>query len=808
MKLLLQSSRRFFRRHPGQLVLSLIGIAAGVAVVTGVALIHGVLVDSLDSASDALTPDQRLRIESRHGRLDEAVYADLATSRGAPQLIPVLSARVRVNGQPLELIGIDPFSLTSADTIGVAAAGPLLQSAQQVLVTDTTLGRLGLSPDEPLRVQINGQWHELEIGATLGARPGLDERLIMDIAAVQHLLKRSGELSWIDAPVDAEKWLRARLSDEFTIRSSRQRQQSAARLTEGMRANLAAMSLLSLAVGLFVVFSVLSFLAVQRRASFGMLRALGVTPVQISALLMIETAILTGLGALLGLTLGTVLADQLMALIRQPVVELYGLLPPARVRPTLVLYASLWALTMALGQAAVIPVWREARQIAPGVQIRALPAEGRAPWVSLTGLGMLLGGVLIVVWSTRLGGAFAGLFLALAGAAVFAPDLALMVLRAPAGGARHRLAGRALAMLLSARRRLAPALAALSLALALAAGIGMMVLGFRGAVDDWIDRLLRADHYVTLAGGQINDQLAGRVAAMDGVEQISSARRVKLGEGRDLIAYDLPSAAWQGFEWLDGDPEAARDAFMKGHAVIVSEPFERRTGLGLGDAVSLPAPDGTLALPIAAIYRDYGSDRGTVAIHAPLYRRLWQDRHRDSLGLYLGGGAPDAATLVDRLRDIDPRLTLTSRETIRARTLAVFDRTFRISWALAVLVGLIAVIALVSALLAVSLERRREYATLRAIGLTPAAVAGTVISQTIGLAIAAAIVAVPLALAIHSGLSLVVQPRAFGWSLPLSWPLWPLAIILALAAAAGLAAGIYPAWRIGRRDPAGELRGS
>lgn len=156
MKLLLRSSRRFFRRHPGQLVLSLIGIAAGVAVVTGVALIHGVLVDSLDSASDALTPDQRLRIESRHGRLDEAVYADLATSRGAPQLIPVLSARVRVNGQPLELIGIDPFSLTSADTIGVAAAGPLLQSAQQVLVTETTLGRLGLSPDEPLRVKSTG----------------------------------------------------------------------------------------------------------------------------------------------------------------------------------------------------------------------------------------------------------------------------------------------------------------------------------------------------------------------------------------------------------------------------------------------------------------------------------------------------------------------------------------------------------------------------------------------------------------------------------------------------------------------------
>ncbi|MDZ7791962.1 MAG: ABC transporter permease [Xanthomonadales bacterium] len=143
---------------------------------------------------------------------------------------------------------------------------------------------------------------------------------------------------------------------------------------------------------------------------------------------------------------------------------------------------------------------------------------------------------------------------------------------------------------------------------------------------------------------------------------------------------------------------------------------------------------------------------------------------------------------------------------MRETTLAVFDRTFRISWALAALVAVIAVIALVSALLALGLERRRDYATLRALGLTRGQLHALVVCQTGGLALAAALVAVPLAIAIHMGLSLVIQPRAFGWSLPLSWPLAPLATMLPLALGCGLLAGLYPAWRIGRRQPAVELK--
>src|SRR5699024_7372944 len=94
MYLLLQSSRRFFRRHPGQLALALAGMAAGVAVMTGVALMRDVLVDSLDGAAVALSVRDSVRVTSPGGPLDETLYRRLALHDGAPPVTPVLQQRV------------------------------------------------------------------------------------------------------------------------------------------------------------------------------------------------------------------------------------------------------------------------------------------------------------------------------------------------------------------------------------------------------------------------------------------------------------------------------------------------------------------------------------------------------------------------------------------------------------------------------------------------------------------------------------------------------------------------------------------
>jgi len=807
MRLLLQSSRRFFRRHPGQLVLALAGMAAGVAVMTGVALMRDVLIESLDGAAEALSGPDSVRVTAASGPLDEDLYAELAQMSGAPALTPVLGQRVEFGRQRLELLGIDPFSGTPRGLLPPGVLGPLLESRAAAAANASTLERLDRAPGDTLSVRLGERALDLELVGPVPAGQGLDDRLLMDIAALQDLADRQGELSWIDAPADARGWLEQRLPESIELSSAAERRDSAARLTEGMRANLTAMGLISLIVGLFVIFSVLSFLLVQRRRSLAMLRAVGVTSGRITALLLIETLIVAGLGALVGLVLGTLLADSLIGLVRTPVAELYGLLAPAGVQPTITLYASLWLAAVGMALLAVVGLLREARRIPPG-RILRLPPSGDGDRVVTVGTSLLLLAVamVLVLAGRGLPMAFAALFLALGGFALLAPELGIRGLAVLRRIAPRSLPGRALALLLAGQKRIRPALAALSLALALATGLAMMVLGFRAAVDDWIDRLLRADSYVTASQGALDAATVSRIADLPGIRETSSARRARVSDGRQLIAYDLPPQAWAGFEWLAGDPQAAYESFRAGDAVVISEPLARRDRLQIGDEVRLDTPSGARHLPVAAVYRDYASERGSIAVHAPLYRRLYDDPLRDSLGLYYAETGVDDKALGERLRSIDPDLRLTRRERVRETTLAVFDRTFRISWALAALVAIIAIIALISALLAMGLERRRDYATLRALGLTRSRLHALVMCQTAGLALAAALVAVPLSIAIHLGLSLVIQPRAFGWSLPLTWPLSPLAVMLPLALVCGVLAGLYPAWRVGRRDPAPELK--
>lgn len=820
MTLLLMSSWRFFRRHPGQLLLALTGVAAGVAMVTGVALMRDVLLWSLDEASIALAGEDNLRISHRSGLIDQQQYLALALQAGAPALLPVLEATVRVADERLRLIALDVLAVAESQGGGLSLAGPatgqLLTRRDAVVMTQRTFKRLkragaiavnknGPNREATVSLHHRGQSHTLTIVSLIEDQRTLDNHLITDLAVGQRLLDQPGALSHLLAPANAADWLATQAVDGLQWTPQRDRQAASASLTAGMRANLSAMSLLSLAVGLFVIYSVLAFLLVQRRRSFGMLRAIGVSADRITMTLMVETLLLAGLGTLLGLVVGTIMADGLLTLIRQPVAELYQQVPARGITPSLGLYASVALISLTMALLSVSSVLREARHISPGQLVR--DSAARAPqsdrWQRwLAGSVSVLGLIMIGVAAGRgqpLSLALAGLFLLLAGCALLAPQLGLWAL--------GRWPSRAAVMLVEGRQRLMPALAALSLALALSAGIGMMVLGFRVAVDQWVDQLLRADVYVTSHDAALDGARMDEVTHWPGVTAVTSVRQVTLSNGLALLAYDLNDSAWRGFHWLAGDPDQARESFMAGEALIVTEALARRQGWRLGEVIDVPSPSGSLRLPIAGIYQDYSSDQGTLAMNGARYRQHWQDDQRDSLGVTL-----HPETNVAELRtwlDNHPHhagITLTTRETIREQTMAVFDRTFRISWAMAVLVALIASVALISALLALGLERARDYATLRALGMDQAHLRRFVRWQTTALAGTAALLAVPMAMLIHVVLSQVIQPLAFGWRIAFNLPMVPLALMFGLALALGLMAGLYPGWAIARRDPAPLLR--
>ena len=807
--MLARLSHGFFRRNPGQWLLALIGIAAGMAVVTGVALLRGALVDSLDAAADALAGRDAVVVRAPGESIAPDRFTALARLPGAPDWVPVLRIPVRVGEVQLEVIGLDGFSAVR----DVTAEGTLAGDAERLEWTGSgpppaavgpeTAGLLGAAAGDALTVDGPNGPVTLQLVAASGA--GLDRRLVMDLAVAQHAFGLPTAISELLAPGSAADWIERQLPEDLQARTLDQQRASARELTAGLRANLTAMSLLALATGLFVVYSVLSFLMVQRRRSFGVLRAIGLTPGALARMLVQESLVLGALGSLVGLVVGTVLADLLLGLIADPVRSIYGQLALARTTPTLGVYAALFALGVLAAAAVAVPVVREALRVPPGRLVRSvvvLPAARTRALVA--GLPILLGLAWVAI-DPGLIAALGGLFLVLAGAATLIPPAGFGLLAAIGRRAGSGLPARAIRLLGGSRHRLAPALSALSLALALAMGMGMMILGFRASVDDWVERLLRADLYVSAPERRLSAEEVQRLAGLDGVAAISTVAGQRLSDGTRLTAYRLPDAAWGGFEWLAGDPDVVREGFRSGRGVALSEPLARAKGLGPGDTLALPLADGTRRFDVLGVFRDYSSDAGFVAIDAA---RLPDRGGVDSVGLYAADGA-DRAALERALRaafDGTDLQWIGPRE-IRDQSLTVFDRTFRISWAMAVLVGGIALVALVSALLAHGFERAREYATLRALGLSPAELFRLVVIQTLALTATAALLAVPIAVLVHYALALFIQPRAFGWSVPAGLPpVEPVAVVVPLALVLGALAGLIPAARIGRRPPAAGLR--
>jgi putative ABC transport system permease protein len=274
-----------------------------------------------------------------------------------------------------------------------------------------------------------------------------------------------------------------------------------------------------------------------------------------------------------------------------------------------------------------------------------------------------------------------------------------------------------------------------------------------------------------------------------------------------LDALTLAPGSYAGFQLTSGDPAQAWRAYGRG-ALLVSEPLAWRLQLHVGGHLELMTARGQHAFEIAAIYREYGNERGTALLNRAVYAAWWGDDALTALGLYLGPGVQPAAVLAQLHAVARGRQALLIHSNVEVRELSmqIFERTFLITRVLYWLTAGVAALSLVSALVAWQLERARELALLRVLGLTPRGVALLIEAQTGFMGLAALVTAMPAGVLTAIMLLEVVNRRAFGWhiDLHLHAPAFVAATYVSLTAA--LAAGLYPAWRSGRTPLAQGIR--
>jgi putative ABC transport system permease protein len=338
-----------------------------------------------------------------------------------------------------------------------------------------------------------------------------------------------------------------------------------------------------------------------------------------------------------------------------------------------------------------------------------------------------------------------------------------------------------------------------------------MIASFRTSLDHWLQTTLTADVYVSAAGdgSALADLIAnGTLAAMPEIEglALTRARLVPTARGDVAIRALQPGGRGWGLTLVAGDSATAFDALARGDGIIASERLLFARDLRVGDALDLPSPEGTQRVPILGAFRDFNTGDPAIVISLERYRRDWHDDGLTGVGLDLKDDVDVAAVEAEVRSLAGDTGRVRSSARLKELSLAVFDRTFQVTEVLRVLAGVVAFLGILSALLAIELERARELGVLRTLGFTPGGLAATLLTQTGLLGLAAGLAAMPIGTALAVLLVHVINRRSFGWTM--EFVLTPQALVagVSLAVAAAWLAGVYPAWRASRIELGTALR--
>jgi putative ABC transport system permease protein len=832
-RLLRRASARFYLRHPWQLALAIAGVSLGVAVYVGVQLANDSAARAFDSSAALVRGRATHRLLPVGDDLDETVYRTVVIDRGLPAAAPVVEAEVSFDDHPglrARLLGVDPLQeigLRSYSAFAFGAAGAstqLMTEPATVLLPQGLAAELGAVVGDRVAVHVDGRPAAIDLAGIIPADSsdaGADPPIVADISTAQELRDRVGVISYIDLKLSAAqaKALGANPPAGTVLTPADSSASSFTELAKAFRTNLTALALLALVVGTFLIYATMSFAVVQRRAILGVLRAIGVARRELLATVLLEAIAIGVAATALGLFGGELLARFLIDLVLGTIGDPYFRAAAKATAPSLAIFG--YGAALGIG-ATLIAALRPALDAARGPAAAVLQrselerrSRRRARNAAMAAVPLAVAGAAIVALGPKtLYAAFAGLFAMLGAGALVMPWFAVGLMTAIEAVARRRLPiGSLLAIrgVSASLSRTGVAMAALAVAVATVNGVGLMIGSFRSSLVDWLGTTLTADLYVSFEGdgARVPLPMIEGLERVDGVRSVGLTRTLSLPTqyGPVAIRGMQPGVDGWGLEILDADPRRALEALANGEGAVISERFAFARGLRAGDKLALPTAHGTQGLPIIGTFRDFNTGSYSAVVALEKLRRMWNDDSLSGISIRLSGSA-DAAEVETRVHALLGQygIRLRSSAAIRELSLAIFDRTFKITEVLRVLAGVVAFLGVLSALLSIELERSREIAVLRALGFSPRALTSSLLVQTGLLGVAAGVGAIPLGVVLAALLVYVINERSFGWTMQLHVGLGPLALGTALAVGAALLAGVYPAVRARRGDLAAALR--
>ncbi len=813
--------------------LTVLAVALGVSVVIAIDLAGQAAAGSFHSSLESLTGRGDLLISATAG-LDQHLLGRLARLPYDLEFSPRIEdfASIDGKGEMLPFIGLDLIGGYGPKFDGGhgGESSPLFREANPVWV-----GRaLGLHAGDRVRLLINDAIRDYTVAGVL-ARGGqqLAEAnvIVADIGLAQLVTNKVGKLDSIDVGIPAgrpvEYWrelLQKQVPAGVSIERQGSRTDENRKMLAAFRWNLRVLSYIALIVGAFLIYNTISISVVRRRNEIGVVRALGGTRGMLVGGFAAEAAFFAIAGSLIGLGLGRLMAIGAVKLIGNTVEALYVSSQPAAIELTAGVALSGLALGVCVSLAAALAPALEAAHVAP-VEAMARGREEQVAKVQSGYKAMLAAAMFAVaavlsqlppVHRTPVFG-YAAVILLIAGTAAVVPGFILVFVRwAHRGlekllGVEALLAARSLGASLG---RTSVLTAALATAVAMTASVGIMVGSFRETLAVWMDNQLKADLYLRPAGSSAADQhptmspdIADRIEELTGVAAVDRFRAYPIFyEGLPATLAGGETSRIQNSASTRFLPGENRESILRelptGDYAVVSESFANKHGVRVGTRLRLPLAGAVRTFQVLGVYYDYSTERGYVILDRKTLRKYLPDRAESNLAVYVKPGAD--VNFVHREIDgiIAGRRVLVFRNSaLRRSAIATFDRTFRITYALEAVAVAVAVMGIAGALLAMIIDRRREFALLRFLGASRPQVRKVILCEAGLLGLLSNGIGVVLGSFLSLILIFVINKQSFGWTIQFHWPVALLLTVLTGVYVATLLAGLYPASTAVRMNP-------
>ena len=824
----------YLRRHVLRTVLTVGGIVLGTAVFLGMYIANQAVLMAFGQTIDRIAGKTDLQITAGDTGFGEDVLEKVQSAATVRVAVPVIEAIVESHSPSegsLLVLAVDmtgdrslrDYDFEAGDEAVVADPLIFLAQPDSLIVTQQLAERSQIAIGDPLvlttaegdkRFTVRGIMKPTGLATAFGGNLA-----IMDVYAAQKMFGRGRTFDRVDVGItpgtslaDAQRELSALLGAGFQVQPPVTRGRQAEALLRGYSTMVNISSVFALFVGMFIIYNSFSTAVAQRRSEIGILRALGATRRQIGLLFLQESLVLGAVGAVIGIMVGISIARAVAAAIVVMTAAVYGVgeqAPNVEVAPIVVGIGLLLGLTASVA-AAVIPAW-QAAHVDPVQAMKKAADEIAAPSRRLHVVAGVLAGMAGICLA--FGGGFRPLFYA----SYVLIIVALLVMSTTLSGALARVirpllrgirpveGALAADSLLQAPRRTGMTVSGLMLSLALVVAFSGMALASYSSIVQWINTTLNPDLFVMpsprveLRTRRFPSAMAEELASVPGVRHVQMFRsgRITFRDNPALIVgLEMTKVATTSRTApVAGEAASMYERSAAGQGLLVSDSLAQLHGLTLGEVLSIPAPYGTIRLPIVGIVIDYTDQQGSIFIDRSVFIQNWRDDSVSDFRVYLHPGVRtgDVQQQIAERYAARQQVFVLTNQAVREYVLQLANQWFGLMDVQIAVAVFVAVLGIINTLTVSITDRRRELGVLQAVGAVRAQIRRTIWLEAlaiaaIGLALGAAVGALNLYYILE-----MVRVDVIGLRLDYSYPVGTVLLLVPIILGAAFIAAIWPA---------------